>query len=68
MFGVTTPCLTAIAATLRDSHDCMVFHATGTGGRTMEKLADSGLLTGFIDITTTEVADHSVRRRAALHR
>ncbi len=57
MFGVTTPCLTAIAAALRDSHDCLVFHATGTGGRTMEKLADSGLLTGFIDITTTEVAD-----------
>lgn len=57
MFGVTTPCVTAIAAALRDSHDCMVFHATGTGGRTMEKLADSGLLTGFIDITTTEVAD-----------
>ncbi|NUB43638.1 Tm-1-like ATP-binding domain-containing protein [Fertoebacter nigrum] len=58
MFGVTTPCVTAIAAALRESHDCMVFHATGTGGRTMEKLADSGLLTGFIDITTTEVADY----------
>jgi uncharacterized protein (UPF0261 family) len=35
----------------------MVFHATGTGGRTMEKLADSGMLTGVIDITTTEVCD-----------
>ncbi len=57
MFGVTTPCVTAIAGILRDSHDCMVFHATGTGGRTMEKLADSGMLTGFIDITTTEVCD-----------
>ena len=56
MFGVTTPCVTAITAALPD-YDCMVFHATGTGGRTMEKLADSGLLTGFIDITTTEVAD-----------
>jgi uncharacterized protein (UPF0261 family) len=57
MFGVTTPCVTAIAAALRDTYDCLVFHATGTGGRTMEKLADSGLLTGFLDITTTEVAD-----------
>ncbi len=57
MFGVTTPCVTAITGALRDRYDCMVFHATGTGGRTMEKLADSGLLTGFIDITTTEVAD-----------
>jgi uncharacterized protein (UPF0261 family) len=57
MFGVTTPCVTAIAETLRDDYDCMVFHATGTGGRTMEKLADSGLLAGVVDITTTEVCD-----------
>lgn len=57
MFGVTTPCVTAIAEALRDDYDCMVFHATGTGGRTMEKLADSGLLAGVIDITTTEVCD-----------
>ena len=57
MFGVTTPCVTAIADQLRDTYDCMVFHATGTGGRSMEKLADSGLLSGIIDITTTEVCD-----------
>jgi uncharacterized protein (UPF0261 family) len=57
MFGVTTPCVTAITAALRETQDCLVFHATGTGGRTMEKLADSGLLTALIDITTTEVAD-----------
>jgi uncharacterized protein (UPF0261 family) len=35
----------------------LVFHATGTGGRTMEKLADSAMLSGIIDITTTEVCD-----------
>lgn len=57
MFGVTTPCVMALVAGLRDTHDCLVFHATGTGGRVMEKLADDGLLTGFLDITTTEVAD-----------
>ncbi|TPL13664.1 UPF0261 family protein [Mesorhizobium sp. B2-4-10] len=57
MFGVTTPCVTAIADQLRSTYDCMVFHATGTGGRSMEKLADSGLLSGAIDITTTEVCD-----------
>jgi uncharacterized protein (UPF0261 family) len=57
MFGVTTPCVTAITAVLKADLDCVVFHATGTGGRTMEKLADSGLLSGFVDITTTEVAD-----------
>lgn len=57
MFGVTTPCVTAIADELRSTYDCMVFHATGTGGRTMEKLVDSGMLFGVIDITTTEVCD-----------
>ncbi|QND62489.1 UPF0261 family protein [Mesorhizobium loti] len=57
MFGVTTPCVTAIADQLRSTYDCMVFHATGTGGRSMEKLADSGLLSGIIDMTTTEVCD-----------
>ncbi|MGO4838130.1 Tm-1-like ATP-binding domain-containing protein, partial [Rhizobiaceae sp. 2RAB30] len=57
MFGVTTPCVTAIAAALRERYDCLVFHATGTGGRAMEKLADSGLIQGVIDITTTEVCD-----------
>lgn len=57
MFGVTTPCVTAIADGLRADYDCTVFHATGTGGRAMEKLADSGLLAGVIDMTTTEVAD-----------
>jgi uncharacterized protein (UPF0261 family) len=57
MFGVTTPCVTAIAERLRSGYDCMIFHATGTGGRTMEKLADSGMLAGVIDMTTTEVCD-----------
>lgn len=57
MFGVTTTCVMAIVERLKADHDCMVFHATGTGGRTMEKLADSGLLAGILDITTTEVCD-----------
>lgn len=57
MFGVTTPCVNAIAGELRGGYDCLVFHATGTGGRTMEKLADSRMLDGIIDITTTEVCD-----------
>lgn len=57
MFGVTTTCVTDVVARLRDRYDCMVFHATGTGGRSMEKLADSGMLEGVIDVTTTEVCD-----------
>jgi uncharacterized protein (UPF0261 family)/ABC-type branched-subunit amino acid transport system ATPase component len=60
MFGLTTPCVQAVTAALRDRYDCLVFHATGTGGQSMEKLVDSHLLTGIIDATTTEVADHLV--------
>jgi uncharacterized protein (UPF0261 family) len=57
MFGVTTTCVTKVVSQLRDDYDCMVFHATGTGGRSMEKLADSDMLEGVIDVTTTEVCD-----------
>lgn len=57
MFGLTTPCVQAVQAALSDDYDCLVFHATGTGGRSMEALAESGLLAGAIDVTTTEVAD-----------
>lgn len=58
MFGVTTPCITQIRARIEKDFECFVFHATGTGGQSMEKLVDSGLLESVIDITTTEVADH----------
>jgi uncharacterized protein (UPF0261 family) len=57
MFGVTTPCVQGVTKLLEDAYDCIVFHATGTGGQSMEKLVDSGLLAGVIDVTTTEVAD-----------
>jgi uncharacterized protein (UPF0261 family) len=57
MFGVTTPCVQAVTKRLADDYDCLVFHATGVGGQSMEKLADSGLLAGVIDVSTTEVAD-----------
>lgn len=57
MFGVTTPCVQAVCAALEPTHDCVVFHAVGTGGQAMEKLIDSGLITAAIDTTTTEVCD-----------
>jgi uncharacterized protein (UPF0261 family)/ABC-type branched-subunit amino acid transport system ATPase component len=57
MFGVTTPCVKAVADALEEDFECLVFHATGVGGQSMEKLVDSGGLTGVIDITTTEVCD-----------
>jgi uncharacterized protein (UPF0261 family) len=57
MFGVTTPCVTAVTAALDTDYDCLVFHATGTGGRAMEKLFSSGMLSAVVDLTTTEVCD-----------
>jgi uncharacterized protein (UPF0261 family) len=57
MFGVTTACVTGAVEQLQPRYDCLVFHATGTGGQSMEKLADSGMLAGVIDVTTTEVCD-----------
>ena len=57
MFGVTTPCVQAVAKRLQDGFDCLVFHATGVGGQSMEKLVESELLAGVIDVSTTEVAD-----------
>jgi uncharacterized protein (UPF0261 family) len=49
-----------VARALEERYDCLVFHATGTGGQSMEKLADSGLLAGVIDVSTTEIADELV--------
>lgn len=61
MFGVTTTCATAVRITLEaDGLDPLVFHATGTGGRAMDKLVESRLIRGVLDITTTEVADEVV--------
>lgn len=57
MFGVTTTCVQQVSAKLEGDHDCLVFHATGTGGRAMEKLLDSGMLSAVLDLTTTEVCD-----------
>lgn len=57
MFGVTTPCIEAVGEALGLEYDCLVFHATGSGGRAMEKLADSGMLVGLLDVTTSEVCD-----------
>lgn len=58
MFGVTTPAVTQIVELLTGAVEPLVFHATGTGGKTMEMLVDSGLVGGLIDVTTTEVCDY----------
>ena len=58
MFGVTTPCVQEMVRLLAPRFDCLVFHATGTGGRSMEKLLEDSQISGVLDITTTEVCDH----------
>ena len=61
MFGVTTPCVTAAREELeRRGYEVLTFHATGTGGRAMEGLVESGFLAGVLDITTTELCDELV--------
>lgn len=61
MFGNTTPCVEAAKAILEQAgYEVLVFHATGTGGRTMESLVAEGLIAGVLDVTTTEWADELV--------
>jgi uncharacterized protein (UPF0261 family)/ABC-type branched-subunit amino acid transport system ATPase component len=57
MFGVTTPCVQQVTKLIEKDWEPLVFHATGVGGRSMEKLIDSGLMRGVIDVSTTEVCD-----------
>jgi len=61
MFGVTTPCVTvARQALAARGYEVLVFHATGTGGQSLEALAGDGFLAGVLDATTTELADELV--------
>ena len=58
MFGNTTDCVQAAKKILEAAgYEVLVFHATGTGGRAMESLIESGMVAGVLDITTTELAD-----------
>jgi uncharacterized protein (UPF0261 family) len=61
MFGVTTPCVNTAREWLeKKGYEVLVFHATGTGGQSMEALVKGGFLAGVLDITTTELADELV--------
>ncbi len=61
MFGVTTPAVTRARERLEElGYEVLVFHATGTGGQSMEALARGGFLAGVLDLTTTELADELV--------
>jgi uncharacterized protein (UPF0261 family) len=61
MFGVTTPCVTEARKRLEElGYEVLVFHATGTGGQSMEALMRAGFITASLDVTTTELADELV--------
>ncbi|GAB3494272.1 Tm-1-like ATP-binding domain-containing protein [Flexivirga lutea] len=61
MFGLTTPAVDEARAELVElGYEPLVFHATGAGGRALEKLAADGRLAGVLDLTTTELADDLV--------
>ncbi|MEZ4701152.1 MAG: Tm-1-like ATP-binding domain-containing protein [Rhodothermales bacterium] len=61
MFGVTTPCVTALRQRLeREGYEVLVFHANGSGGRAMESLIRDGFIAGVADVTTTEWCDELV--------
>ena len=57
MFGVTTPAVDYARARLAElGYEVLVFHATGAGGRALEALAAARLVSGVLDLTTTELA------------
>lgn len=61
MFGVTTPAVDAARVLLEgNGYEVLVFHATGVGGRTMERLISQHCIDGVLDLTTTELADELV--------
>lgn len=58
MFGVTTPCVMAVHDQLvADGREAHIFHANGTGGRSLEAMTASGSFAAVADLTTTELAD-----------
>jgi uncharacterized protein (UPF0261 family) len=61
MFGVTTPCVDRLRARVEErGYEALVFHATGSGGRSMESLVADGFVAGVADVTTTEWCDELV--------
>ena len=61
MFGVTTPCVQVATRQLEElGYSVVTFHATGSGGLSMERLIREGYFVGVLDLTTTELADELV--------
>ncbi|MDI3405358.1 Tm-1-like ATP-binding domain-containing protein [Streptomyces cavernicola] len=61
MAGVTTPGVDAARARLTElGYEVLVFHAVGSGGRSLEELAGRGLFAGVLDLTLCEIADEAL--------
>lgn len=61
MFGNTTECINHAKEVLEGAgYEVLVFHSTGAGGKAMEDLIASGMVSGVLDVTTTEWADELV--------
>ncbi|KAE9366487.1 hypothetical protein N431DRAFT_417266 [Stipitochalara longipes BDJ] len=60
MFGVTTPCVDKIREYLVSTYpvEVFIFHATGHGGKAMERMIAEGSLDAVLDVTTTEICDY----------
>jgi uncharacterized protein (UPF0261 family) len=67
MFGVTTPCVDRVRKHLEGNYgvEVYVFHATGHGGKAMERLVSEDRLDAILDITTTEICDLIAGRNMA---
>lgn len=60
-FGVTTPAVNVARQYLeKQGFSVLVFHATGSGGESLEALVRAGFIEGVLDLTTTELADDLV--------
>ncbi|MFJ4777761.1 Tm-1-like ATP-binding domain-containing protein [Streptomyces sp. NPDC088762] len=58
MAGVTTTGVDAARERLTElGYEVLVFHVSGTGGRTLETLAGQGIFAGVLDLTLSELAD-----------
>jgi uncharacterized protein (UPF0261 family) len=57
-FGGTAGCVDRVSERLENlGYEVIQFHASGVGGKTLERLAASGELAGVVDVTTHELTD-----------
>jgi uncharacterized protein (UPF0261 family) len=57
-FGGTAACVDHVSQRLESlGYEVIQFHASGVGGRSLERLASTGDLAGVVDVTTHELAD-----------